>query len=187
MLDHPCFTRHAPSLHAVSNPDVRPGRQRVVIGFGSCATAPRAVVDLLNPRFRVLSGPSEGSSHVISLPPAGGYEALVRATEAGLRTVRPGATCTDVFTAMRREIEDAGFPAGTVGRMGHGLGMQLTEWPSHREGDHTVLVPGMVITLEPALTLYPGHDMVHEENLVVREDGIELLSRRAPETIVELW
>lgn len=45
----------------------------------------------------------------------------------------------------------------------------------------------MVITLEPALTLFPGHDVVHEENLVVRVDGIEILSRRAPEAIVELW
>ena len=62
----------------------------------------------------------------------------------------------------------------------HGLGMQLTEWPSNTIWDETVLAPGMVITLEPGMTFAPGKMMVHEENLVIREDGAELLSRRAP-------
>lgn len=115
-----------------------------------------------------------------------GYEALYRATEAGLTAARPGTTCTELFTAMQSEIERAGFAASTIGRMGHGLGMQLTEWPSHRVGDETVLTPGMVITLEPALEVAPGRGMVHEENLVIREDGVELLSLRAAETIPEL-
>ena len=39
---------------------------------------------------------------------------------------------------------------------------------------------GMVLTLEPGLEIAPGRGMVHEENLVVREDGPQLLSRRAP-------
>ena len=38
----------------------------------------------------------------------------------------------------------------------------------------------MVLTLEPGLIWAPGRMMVHEENLVVRTDGAELLSRRAP-------
>lgn len=108
------------------------------------------------------------------------YEALYAATEAGFAAARPGVTCEDLFQAMRTVILDAGFTCGSIGRMGHGLGMQLTEWPSHRAGDHTVLEPGMVLTLEPELLVADGRRMVHEENFVVREDGIEMLSRRAP-------
>ena len=67
-----------------------------------------------------------------------------------------------------------------VGRLGHGLGMQLTEWPSNTAWDQTVLVPGMVMTLEPGMTYLPDKMMVHEENLVIREEGPQLLSRRAP-------
>jgi len=67
-----------------------------------------------------------------------------------------------------------------VGRLGHGLGMQLTEWPSHTHFDDTVLQPGMVLTLEPGLSIAPGQMMVHEENIVVREDGPQLLTWRAP-------
>ena len=57
--------------------------------------------------------------------------------------------------------------------------MQLTEWPSHTAWDQTELVAGMVLTLEPGMTFAPGKVMVHEENIVVREDGAELLTRRA--------
>ena len=81
---------------------------------------------------------------------------------------------------MNRVLEEGGALGSDVGRFGHGLGMQLTEWPSNTMWDETVLAPGMVITLEPGMTFAPGKMMVHEENLVIREDGAELLSRRAP-------
>ncbi|NQU56914.1 MAG: aminopeptidase P family protein [Rhodospirillales bacterium] len=107
------------------------------------------------------------------------YEAVYRATEAGLMAARPGATCADVFEAMGRVMDEAGALGNTVGRVGHGLGMQLTEWPSLSAQDKTVLEAAMVITLEPGMIFAPGKVMVHEENIVIREGGAELLSRRA--------
>ncbi len=115
------------------------------------------------------------------------HEALRGATDAGLEAARPGATCEDVFVAMRNRVLDAGFTAGSLGRMGHGVGMQLTEPPSHRIGDATVLRPGMVLSLEPELVISPGRGMVGEEDVVVREDGAELLSRRAPAALPEVF
>ena len=108
------------------------------------------------------------------------YETLYRATEAGLDAARPGATCAGLFRAMQAVIEGNGYACGEVGRLGHGLGMQLTEWPSHTADDTTPLVPGMVLTLEPGLAIAPGRAQVHEEDIVIRADGPELLSRRAP-------
>ena len=108
------------------------------------------------------------------------YDTLHRAVDAGLDAIRPGVRCAELFTAMAAAIEADGFSAGDVGRFGHGLGLQLTEWPSHTPTDHTTLRPGMVITLEPGLTIAPGCTMVHEEDVVVVEHGAELLSRRAP-------
>lgn len=109
------------------------------------------------------------------------YDVLYRATEAGLAAARAGMTAADLFHAMWRELETWNVSGTNVGRMGHGLGMQLTEWPSLTPTDQTVLQPGMIITLEPGLEVVPGRMMVHEENIVIRQDGADLLTRRAPQ------
>ncbi|MCU9837923.1 Xaa-Pro peptidase family protein [Ruegeria sp. WL0004] len=107
------------------------------------------------------------------------YDVLWRATEAGLATARPGATCRDIFKAMQGVIAEVDSRGGDVGRLGHGLGMQLTEWPSHAAWDTTEIVENMVLTLEPSLSYGDGRIMVHEENIVVRKGGAQLLTERA--------
>lgn len=111
------------------------------------------------------------------------YETLYRATEAGLNAARPGTSCKDLFCAMQNVIDTQESERGNVGRLGHGLGMQLTEWPSHAMFDDTILQENMVITLEPSMSYGEGKIMVHEENLVVRDGPPLLLSTRAPAEI----
>lgn len=115
------------------------------------------------------------------------YEAVYKATDAGFLAARPGVTTTDIYHAMWSVMEAAGALGNDVGRLGHGLGMQLTEWPSITALDKTPLVPGMVITLEPGMMYAPEKAMVHEENLVITEGGAEYLSVRcSPElTIID--
>jgi Xaa-Pro dipeptidase len=81
---------------------------------------------------------------------------------------------------MTKVLDDSGSLGNNVGRLGHGLGMQLTEPPSNMPGDGTIIEVGMVLTIEPGMEYAPGKMIVHEENIVVREDGAELLTRRAP-------
>jgi Xaa-Pro aminopeptidase len=106
------------------------------------------------------------------------YDRLYAATEAGLATAVPGATCAHVYHAMAAEL---GLdPDNPVGRLGHGLGMQLTEWPSLLPDDTTELFPGMVLTLEPSIEVTPGRVMVQEENVLITDAAPRLLTRRAP-------
>ncbi|WP_296765820.1 Xaa-Pro peptidase family protein [Sediminimonas sp.] len=95
---------------------------------------------------------------------------LIAACEAGLVLARPGTRACEVFEAM------AAVTGARAGRLGHGLGMQLTEGLSLCAGDETVLAPGMVITLEPWVTLGRGTGLVHEENIVIRDGAPEVLS-----------
>lgn len=110
------------------------------------------------------------------------YDLVYAATDAGIAAARPGQTASDVWYAMAASLgEDAVRGAG-VGRMGHGLGLALTEPPSIHPDDRTVLEPGMVITIEPGIA-YEAEGarkvMVHEENLVVTDGAPTLLSHRA--------
>jgi Xaa-Pro dipeptidase len=110
----------------------------------------------------------------------GAHEARWQATEAGLKAAVPGATTDQVFQAMARIIEAAGSVGNNVGRLGHGLGMQLTEPPSHMPGDGTVIEAGMVLTIEPGIEYEPGKMIVHEENVEITDSGARLLTTRAP-------
>jgi len=108
------------------------------------------------------------------------HEALWLATEAGIKAAVPGARTDDVWRAMAKIIEAAGAIGNNVGRLGHGLGLQLTEPPSHRAGDGTLITENMVLTIEPGMEYAPGKMIVHEENIAVTRDGPRLLTRRAP-------
>lgn len=107
------------------------------------------------------------------------YDVLWCATEAGLAAAHPGTTCRALFNTMQSVIGKMDDRSGDVGRLGHGLGMQLTEWPSQAAFDDTVIKEGMVLTLEPSLGYGNGRIMVHEENIVIRANGAELLTHRA--------
>ena len=109
--------------------------------------------------------------------------AVHQALDAGFEAARPGARMCDVWSAMSRVMEEFGSLGNSIGRMGHGLGMLLTEWPSVHPDDQNILEPGVVMTLEPGMTFAPGRQLVHEENIVITESGAEYLTRRAPPEI----
>ena len=91
---------------------------------------------------------------------------------------RPGATAADLFQAMDRVVT-GGRGGSEAGRYGHGLGMQLTEGLSLIPADHTVLEPGMVLTLEPGIETRGGMGLVHEENIVIESEGARPLTQFA--------
>ena len=111
------------------------------------------------------------------------YELLWEATQAGIKSAVPGATTGEIWNAMNKLIENQSTIKNNVGRFGHGLGLQLTEPPSHTFNNKTKVLKNMVLTIEPGIEYLPGKIMVHEENIFISEDGPVLLTSRAPEEI----
>ena len=111
------------------------------------------------------------------------HHRLFDATEAALDILKPGITANDLFSVMDhvlRPNHSAQMDGEEVGRYGHGLGIQLTEPPSHTNWDKTEIKAGMALTIEPSINYGDGLTMVAEENLLILDDGIVLLSERAP-------
>lgn len=113
------------------------------------------------------------------------HASLYAATETALNSLRPGMLARDLHRILAEALEREGAVVGG-GRLGHGLGLTLTEWPSVTPLDTTELREGMVLTLEPGVEIAPGRILVHEENIVLRADGPDLLSRRAPAEMPEI-
>jgi Xaa-Pro aminopeptidase len=94
--------------------------------------------------------------------------------------VRPGVRASEIARFCYGRLEELDFPitssiARLAVRIGHGVGLNLTEPPHIGVHDDTSLEPGMVITLEPGVATEWGTFHI-EENVVVTEDGPEVLS-----------
>lgn len=104
------------------------------------------------------------------------YDIVLRANEAGRAAAKPGVEIQEVDRAARKVINDAGFKDYFIHRTGHGLGLAGHEEPMAREGDTTVLEPGMVLTVEPGIYL-PGKGGVRiEDDIVITAEGCESLT-----------
>jgi len=114
------------------------------------------------------------------------HEQVWEANEVGLRAAVPGVTAGYVFEQMAKVLS-AGRRGelNRNGRMGHGLGLRV-EPPSIKVGDSTLLKPGMVLCIEPALEYEPGKIVIQEETVVITDDGSRLLTPRAPKLLQQI-
>ena len=104
------------------------------------------------------------------------HDVVLRAHDAAIAAVRPGATTGQVDAAARGVIESAGYGPNFFHRVGHGIGLEVHEDPSLDPGSATVLAPGMVFTVEPGVYV-PGFGGVRiEDDVVVSEDGRRVLT-----------
>ncbi len=87
-----------------------------------------------------------------------------------------GTRCGDVDLAARAELEARGFGPGyaTPGlphRTGHGIGLDIHEWPYLNWGDDTILQPGMCFSNEPMICLYGEFGVRLEDHFYMTANG----------------
>jgi Xaa-Pro aminopeptidase len=104
------------------------------------------------------------------------FEHTVALQQVAFAAIRPGATCADVDGAVMRYFEENDLVPYWRQHTGHGIGLRNHEAPFLDVGDHTVLEPGMVFTIEPGV-YDPGiGGFRHSDTVVVTEDGHEVLT-----------
>ncbi|MCQ2421135.1 MAG: Xaa-Pro peptidase family protein [Clostridia bacterium] len=109
------------------------------------------------------------------------YEIVKAANAAGRAAVHPGVRMKDIDFAARKVIEDAGYGAYFIHRTGHGIGLDVHEYPDVSSVNDLPAKPGMVFSVEPGIYL-PGRFGIRVEDLVaVTEDGAETLNAASRE------
>jgi len=105
---------------------------------------------------------------------------IAEITRETLRSVKPGIRACDVVDTCRSQFKRLGLePAPGIvspNRIGHGMGLTLTEAPAIATYDKTVLGKGVTFCLEPAIWTEDGY-FITEQDVAVTDDGCEVLSK----------
>lgn len=102
------------------------------------------------------------------------WAVVTNAYDAALAAIRPGAPCTNVHRAAADVITDAGFTLAH--RIGHGIGLATSfEWPS-LDTEAAPLEAGMTFCVEPGVYRVGVGNMKLEDDVLVTDDGYELLT-----------
>lgn len=112
------------------------------------------------------------------------YEAMLEARRRAKAMAKANIKIGDLYDAAASAFIEFGFEDYLPGRIGHGLGLSLHEAPSLDRGSTQTLEEGMVITIEPGL-VFPGWGSTRDsDSIVIRKNGIEILTDFPEEKIV---
>lgn len=119
-------------------------------------------------RTYVVGTPSDEAAERIAV--------LVRAQQAAVDAVRPGATAEQVDAAARTVLAEAGLGDAFLHRTGHGIGVSVHEEPYIAPGNDLVLREGMAFSIEPGIYFAGEWGARIEDIVVVTADGCERLN-----------
>lgn len=103
------------------------------------------------------------------------YHIVLEAQLAAIAAIRPGARCLTVDAAARDVIDRAGYGEFFAHNTGHSIGIEVHEDPRFSPDDHTVLAPGMLLTVEPGIYLPELGGVRIEDVVLVTPEGAEVL------------
>ena len=104
------------------------------------------------------------------------YNVVREAHQCAMAECRPGVSMSHVDKMAREVIVSRGYGAYFPHGLGHGVGLEVHEWPSFKS--EAILEEGMVFTIEPGIYL-PGVGGVRlEDTVVITASGVESLTNR---------
>lgn len=126
-------------------------------------------------RTLVLGKPSDKMKSV--------FEVVHKAQAAALAAARPGVECQSIDAAARKVVDDAGFGPGYAHfthRVGHGIGMDMHEWPYLVKGNRQKTAARMTFSDEPGIYLRGEFGVRLEDDMHITENGAELFTPQSP-------
>ncbi len=106
------------------------------------------------------------------------FQIVRDAHDASIESMKPGVLCNEVDKVARDVIDRAGYGDYFGHGLGHGIGRVVHDSGGLSPRHNEPLAPNMVLTVEPGIYL-PGWGGARiEDDVLVVEDGVEILTRR---------
>lgn len=109
------------------------------------------------------------------------YALVRRAQERAIEGIRAGMRGKEADVLARQVIEEAGYGGYFGHGLGHGVGLAVHEEPMGIKTSEEELQPGMILTVEPGIYIPDWGGVRIEDIVVIREEGVEVLSRASKE------
>jgi Xaa-Pro aminopeptidase len=113
------------------------------------------------------------------------YEQVLKAQLASLDAIRPGVPAAEVDALSRTVLDEIGLAKYFGHGLGHGLGRLVHDSGRLNGTSKDVFEPGQVWTVEPGVYIEGFGGVRIEDDIVVTETGIEVLTH-APKQLFEL-
>lgn len=104
------------------------------------------------------------------------FDIVLEAHDSALAAIQSGMAICDLDAVARDFIASAGFEEYFGHGLGHGVGLEVHEYPAVSSRSEQNLVEGMVITIEPGIYVPELGGVRIEDTVVVTEDGFEALT-----------
>ncbi len=104
------------------------------------------------------------------------FDFMVGAQDAAFAAIKPGRPCADVDRAVREFFEKNNLMPNWRHHVGHALGIGIHEAPFFDIGDDSIMVPGMVFSVEPGIYIPDFAGFRHSDTILVTETGVEMLT-----------
>ena len=100
------------------------------------------------------------------------YEIVKESQKLGLQSVKPNIDCKDVDFACRKYIEEKNYGKYFIHSTGHGIGLEVHEFPTVSYRSDTKLKENMAITVEPGIYIENKFGIRIEDSLIVKDRPI---------------
>lgn len=112
------------------------------------------------------------------------YDIVNGALQHTLDTIKAGMTANEIDSIARDYITEKGYGEYFGHGLGHGIGLNIHEDPFFSQNGTDKLQPGMVVTIEPGIYIPELGGVRIEDDILIKEDGIEILTHSSKELII---
>jgi len=106
------------------------------------------------------------------------YDIILKAQKIGLESIKPGVKACDVHKKVSSFIDNTKYKGRFIHSTGHSLGLSIHDGEFRLGKDCEIpLQENMVITVEPGIYITGYGGVRIEDDVLIKEDGIEILTK----------
>ena len=105
------------------------------------------------------------------------YDIVYNAHILSSKALKPGVKCSDIDKIARDYIESFSYKDYFIHSLGHGVGLDIHEFPTLSTKSEDVLKEGMVVTVEPGLYFKNKFGIRIEDTYIITNNGAESIAK----------